>query len=542
MKAKVAIGITVTVLLLAAVGLLAYGFIFSPASDDAVTLVPEDAIGYFNLFLEPSNGQKQALEDLIAKTPFESPEEAIKRFTDLTNEGLKEQGCTFEEDIEPWLGNQIAGFLTELGDEGSGALLVGTDDGDAAIESIRKCGEEDFADAEERTYEGVDYFFYDDGAVGIVEDYLVIATEAGFEDVVDTSAGGESLEGSDKFQRALDPLTSDRLAVFYLDLQGLIEQMRETGQADSEEIAAFEAIYGGGLDQPLSAGLFARSDAVVFEYASGLPTGEGAEGLTGAFAAAAAPELLGQLPGGSWGALAVGSFGDYVNGILDLVGQSIPGGRASLDAQFERMTGLSLSNDVLAWMGDLGLFVQGNSTSTLSGGLVLETTDEAASLAAVEALEKFARKDDAPVKELTVAGAEGFTIQDPLQPQPINVAVGNGRVVVAYGDLATEQALEGQVTLEQESDVFTEAMDGLGEEFNMSAFFEADAIQTLVEDEVLATLTTYDPATGEIIANTEAQDRYEQDVKPFVDPLSYLAFGSRVEEDTATARLVIGVE
>ena len=542
MKAKVAIGVTVTVLLLAAVGLLAYGFIFSPASDDAVNLVPENAIGYFNVFLSPSNSQKQALEDLIAKTPFDSPEEAIDRLTSLTNEGLKEQGCTFEEDIEPWLGSQVAGFLTEVGDEGQGAVLVGTEDGDAAIASIRKCGEDDFEDAEERSYEGVDYFFYDDGAVGIVDGYLVIATEGAFEDVVDTSAGGNALVDSDKFQSALEPLTSDRLALFYLDLESLFEQLQETGEADPEEMAAFESVYGGALDQPLSAGLFARSDAIVFEYASGIPTGEGAEDVTSAFTGAVSSDLLGRLPGGSWGAFAIGSFGEYVDGLLDLVGRTTPGGRAFFETQFARTTGLSLTDDVLGWMGDLGIFVQGTSTATLSGGLVIETDDEAASVAAVEALERFARQDDAPVKELSLPGAEGFTIQDPFQPQPINVAVGNGRVVIAYGDLATEQALEGEVTLEQESDVFADAADTLGEEFTMSGFFEADAIQTLVEDEVLPTLTTYDPASGQYLPNTEAQDRYEEDVKPFVDPLSFLAFGSRVEEDTATARWVIGVE
>ena len=542
MKAKVAIGVTATVLLLAAVGLLAYGFIFSPASDDAVTLVPEDAIGYFNVFLSPSNSQKQALEDLIAKTPFDSPEEAIDRFTSLTNEGLKEQGCTFEEDIEPWLGKQIAGFLTELGDEGSGALLIGTDDGDAAIEAIQKCGEDDFEDAEERSYEGVDYFFYDDGAVGVVENHLVIATEAGFEDVVDTSAGDNSLEDSDKFQQALDPLTSDRLALFYLDLQGLLDQLQEAGEVDPQGLAAFEAVYGGAVDQPVSAAFSARSDALVFEYAFGTPGGEDAGGAAGAFAAAATPELLGRLPGGSWGAIAIGSFGDYVDGILDLAGQMFPGGRAALDSQFQQQTGLSLSEDVLSWMGDLGLFIQGNSTATLSGGAVLETSDEAASLAAVTALERFARQDGAPVTELNLPGADGFTVQEVGQPQPINVAVGNGRVVIAYGDLATEQALEAEVTLEGQSDVFAQAADALGEDFTMAGFFEADAIQTLVEDEVLPTLTTFDPASGQFIQNTEAQERYEEDIKPFVDPLSFLAFGSRIEEETTTTRLVVGVE
>ena len=546
MKPKVVVATIVTVVLLGAVGFIGYGFLFSSAADDAVTLVPEDSIGYFNIFLSPSNSQKRALESLIEKTPFESPEEAIERFTNLADEGLKEQGCTFEEDIDPWLGKQVAGFLSEIGDEGSGAILIASDDDEAALASLEKCGDEEFQNSEERSYEGYDYRAQPEGtptgAVGIVEGYLVLGTEDAFKDVVDTAAGGSSLQDSEKFDSALEPLNDDRLALFYLDFKALIDQMVEQGQAEASEIAAFETYLGGATDQPLSAGLFARSDAVVLEYAAGLPTGEDAGGLLGATEDALRQDILGQLPGGSWGALAVGSVGNYIDQILGLADQFQPGGRAFLEAQFERQTGLSLNEDVLSWMGDLGAFVQGTTPDTLSGGVVLETDDEAAALTAVRALEAFARREKAPVKPLGVPGFEGFSLQDPFQPQPINVAVGNGRVVFAYGDLATEQALEADVTLEEQSETFGAATEALGEDFSMSGFFEADAIQGLVESSVLPTLTTYDPASGQVIPNTEAQDRYENDIKPFIDPLSFIAFGSRIEDGTTTTRMVVGVE
>ena len=67
MKAKIAVGIAATLLVLGAVAVLTYGFIFSPAADDAVTLVPDDAVAYFNAFLTPSRSQQQAIESLIEK-------------------------------------------------------------------------------------------------------------------------------------------------------------------------------------------------------------------------------------------------------------------------------------------------------------------------------------------------------------------------------------------------------------------------------------------------------------------------------------------
>ena len=356
MKPKIIVAVVVTVLLLGAGALLAYGFFFSAASDDALTLVPEDAIGYFNVFLSPSSSQKRALEDLIEKTPFESSEEAIKKLTDLLDEGLKEQGCTFEEDIDPWLGKQVSGFLTQVGDEGEGAILLATDDEDAALAAFEKCSEEDFEQAEERSYEDVDYRFVDDGAIGVVESYLVAGTEGAFKQVVDTAAGEESLEASEQFDEALEPLTSDRLAVFYLDVKGLIGQLQETGDAAPEELAALESFYGIASDRPLSAALSARSDAIVFEYAAGLPE---RDALAEVAEETTSSDLLGELPGGSWGAIAIGSFGEYVDRILDLSAQFGAGDCDVLEEQFAKMKGLSLSDDVLPCMGDLGIFVKG---------------------------------------------------------------------------------------------------------------------------------------------------------------------------------------
>lgn len=547
MKVKVAIGIVVTLLLVGAVGLLSYGFFFASAEDDALALVPEQSVGYFNVFLDPSTSQKQALEDLIEKTPFESPDEALNELRSLVDEGLEDTGCSFEEDIDPWLGKQIAGFLSETGsgsdevNEGQGGVLVATDDADAALASLDECGDEAYQNAEDRTYEGVDYKFQENTAIGVVEGYLVIATETGLKQVVDTAASGNSLEGSEKFNDAVDPLTSDRIATFYLDIQGILKQVQESGAVEGPEAAFFDSFYEATGDQPFAGGLSLRSDGIVFEYAAGIPEGGAAAGLINAASNALESDVLETLPGGAWGALGIGSFGEYLDTTLDTFSDFAPGGRDFIEAEFEKATGLSLRDDVLSWMGDLGLFVQGTSPTTISGGLVIETTNPEASRLTISKLAELAKKEKVPTKELTIPGVEGFAIQDQFQPQPINVAANDERVVVAYGNVATEQALEGGVTL-AEDETFQSASEALGEDFTMSAYFEANSIQTLVEDTVLPSLTTFDEETFESVPNTEAQETYEESVKPFIEPLSYIAFGTRIDDGISLSRVIVGVE
>lgn len=530
MKTKIAVGIAAAVLVVGAGIVLAYGFLFSPAADDAVTLVPQDAVGYFNAFLSPSRSQQSALEGLIEKTPYETPEELFEKLRELMNQGMEESGCTFEDDIEPWLGKQIAGFLTEVGDEGQGAVLVATEDGDATLDAITKCSGDDAPDFEERSYNGVDYQFVDDGAFGVVESYFVIGTEDAFKSVVDTAESGESLESTDKYKDAIDDLTADHLLVLYADVKAMVAQAREE-DADDPGIAAFESILNLASDRPLSAALSARDNAIVFEYAQGLPAEADLAELTEGVATST---LLPQLPGGSWGAIGLGNFGEFVDGLLNTYSQiGAPFfNRQTVEQQFETQTGLSLTEDVLSWMGDIGFFVQGTSLPTLSGGAVVETTDPEASRLAVKKVQDLLKKEGAPVGELTVVGAEGFSIQDPFQPQPINVAVGEDRVVIAYGNLATEQALKGDVTLE-ENENFQTAQDALGEGYSVSGYFQADPIQQLVEGLLLQQFSTTD--------STASAD-YEENVKPFIDPMSFLVFGQKIEGETAITKVVLGAE
>ena len=550
MKPKVVIAALAAVLVVGAGVWFAYGLLESPASDDAIKLVPEDSKLYGNVFLDPSNDQKKAIESIIQSTPFEEPERVEDKLSELFDELLKDSGCKFEDDIKPLLGNQVAVFATDFSEDAEGALLVATTDEDGALAAFEKCAEELWEELEETTYKDYDYGVSDDdGAVGTVNGYLVVGTEGGFKAVVDTAEGGPTLQDNGEFRAARARHSDDNIAFVYLDLEGLLQSMQASGEVGSTEAAALQSFYGAGGVAPLTFSLEAESKAVVIEYAAELPREGQAATFSELVEASIESDVVPTLPGASWGAIGIGSLGDYINTFLDFAVQSgVPGGRESIEAEFQKETGLSLTNDLLSWMGDAGLFIQGTGPPTLSGGLVLETSDEAASARAIGVLEDFIRTEakksgdkDLVLSEPNVPGVEGFAVQDGGMPQPVNVVVGRGKVVVAYGDPSTQQALDADDTLEDQEQ-FQSAQAAIGEDFTIQGYFAMDPIQDLVEATVIPTLQTFDEETFEMVPDTEAQERYEQDVKPFLDPLAFFAFGSKVDGDVTVSRLVVGVE
>ncbi|MGH2731039.1 MAG: DUF3352 domain-containing protein, partial [Actinomycetota bacterium] len=162
--AKWIIGGLVGLVVLGGIAYAAVNALFSAAEDDAVKVAPADAVLYGNVFLEPSNGQKIAIGELLEKFPDAgTPDEAKELIERLLDEAFSGAGITYTDDVEPWLGKQIAFFFTSFGPaEPAGAALIHTEDQDATEEMIAKLQEadDDVELVEEKSYEGVDYNLY----------------------------------------------------------------------------------------------------------------------------------------------------------------------------------------------------------------------------------------------------------------------------------------------------------------------------------------------------------------------------------------------
>ena len=532
MKKGLIIG-AVAVLLAGGIGFAAIRFLAQPSEDSALSLIPSDAYVYGNLFIQPSGDQKRALDELLGSFPrIESTDQALDRLTELLDGELKEVGLSYAEDIEPWLGDQVSFFLSGGIDPPDGAGLLETTDPDAAADVIEKLREsEDAPEPEQKSYGGVDYDLEDADeevpmAIGFVDDFLVIGTENGFKAVVDGSQDSnfEGLSDTEGYQVAFDGLEDQNILSVYLDQTRLFELLGESGELGPQEAAIFQSFPG--LQNAGTAGfvLSARAEGVSFQSSSAMPDEEDAGSLTGLVGGT---DLIRELPGDSWAALGIPSVGETITAFLE-VASELPGGEAASEqasAAVEQETGLDLEDEVLAWMGDAAIFVQGTNFQEMGGGLILESSDPEATKDALDALRVRIEQDGVPTTDEERDGYEGFSIQAGL-PAPIYALVAD-RLVVTYGDNATDDAIEPEATL-GDGETFQAAEEALGDGYEPSFYVDLNEVFEVVD-------------FARAFAG-ETDDGYEQDVKPWVDPLAYVVAGSRVDGERLYQSVFVGVE
>jgi hypothetical protein len=406
--------------------LVALGCGNDEGASSATSLAPAGSVLYAEVDLDPAGDQKQAIDELIGKFPGEGS--AGERLRSLVEKGLRESDApiTFEKDVEPWLGDSAAFFITDA-EKGAGAALIATDDEDAARDAIEKSFE---GDAREKSYEGVDYFASGDAAGGVVDGFVVAGDERGFKAAVDASDGGSTLDDDERYDEATSDVSEDRLGLFYVNTPELGRTLRQ--EAAGVPLAQFKDLF----KDPVVATFDVDSDGVSFEadapasLAKSVPFfGEGSD-------------LVEELPADSWLALAQPDLGKVLDYYIETIGASV-GGRDVIESQFRSATGLDLGRDLLDWMGDFAVFVRGTSVGELNGGIVVETSDPAATARLISRLGQLSRRSPGTRVEPYSApgGGRGITLTDSDVPAPVHIFQRDNRFVVAYGSAAAEDAV-----------------------------------------------------------------------------------------------------
>jgi Protein of unknown function (DUF3352) len=434
----------------------------SESASGAAALAPAGSLLYGEATIDPEGDQEQQLRDLYAKFP--GGKDVANALPNLLEKAFRDEGAeiSFKKDIEPWLGEDAAGFLSSVdGADPSGAFMVATDDEDAAMDAVRKSEEGEKGDEKEASYKGHDYLVVDDGVAGTLDGWLVFGTEAGFKKAVDVSEGEDSLEDAESFEEATDEAPDDRLGLLFLDTQRLF---REAGGSGAGQL-------GAGLPKdPVVVTLAADSDGA---EATATMSAEGGFSLTGS-----SSELLDGVPEDSWVAVGLADAGKTLKKAVLSFADSI-GGRDVIEQQLRSATGLGL-DDVLDWMGDAALFARGSTVGGLNGALVVQTKDEAASGRVLDSLQRLARgSGEVDVGRLPFEG-EGFSVRDPEIPQPIFMFQRDGRVVIAYSESAAKAALDPSGTL-ADSEPYRRAVDALGDGYDPSLFVAIGPILDLVD-------------------------------------------------------------
>lgn len=398
----------------------------SSSASDPAQLVPASAPFYAEAVVRPK-GKEAADVDAVLKKVLrtDDPAGTLRSFFD---KAASKDGVSFAKDVEPWLGDRVGLAVTSLRGSNADAVVVipSTDDGKAGAALKKTKG-----DIVQRTYKGIDYRLdrKDGTAAAVVAHQVVIGSEPAFKAAVDASKG-QSLGDANALRTARAKVAQDRIGFLYLDVQGFLQAATQAASSDPQ-VGAIVQAFAGALPKTIAAALQADPDVIRIDAASiGTPKSF-TSGGSGA-------DMVASLPSDSWVALGVANLGQTIDRTLQAV-QGAGGltgvGVKALLGQLQTQTGLDLRRDVLAWMGDAGVFVTGTSSSDLGGALVVKTSDPAKTKATIAALRKLAngQSGGSRIEDLHAQGVDdGFSVKSSGGPR-VDVALAGDKFVVAIG-------------------------------------------------------------------------------------------------------------
>ena len=490
---------------------------------DPATLVPADAPVYLEAVVKPEGDLESNVDSALSK--LLGTEDPGAMITDAIDSELaaEDAGVTWDE-VDAWLGARVGGFVNDFSaEQGEGAAVIAVTDADAAQETLDKLeSSDDSGDLTDAEYEGISYKrdTSDGGAYGFVEDFLVIGTEQGFKDAVDAGAG-DSLADDEAAAEARESAGGDDLFTAIVDVNATVDQAIDSGGLREQDLGPYKDQLEQFGDEPVVFGAGAEEDAFVFETSA--PATEDGEG--------AITDIVSTLPSDAWLAFGAADVGEMLQVSLDGLTKSLETSAEQypeLDAQgaipdipkeIEKQTGLDIERDI-AWIGDVGGFVQGTSIFGLGGGLVIETDDEAAATEAIDSLARTLGKERSVQVQET---ADGFEVQVQGAPVGGEVAVRDGKVVFAAAGATVDDILSPSETLDS-SDRFGAASDALGDDLTPVMFVDVPTIFDLVD------------STGQ-----EPTDPDYQASKQYLGAIDYLVAGGGSDGDRMISRFLIGV-
>ena len=483
---------------------------------DPAAIVPSRAPVYVEAKVNPKGDDVNELAKKLVGT--ENPGAEIKKAIERE---AKSEGTNldFEKDVDPWLGDRVGLFLSKVGpgDASKGAVVLSLEDADKGEKFLEKqLREPDEKGGPKpkvvtRKYKDSEYLVdtNDDNAVVITGDYAIQGNEDGVKGALDAKEG-ESIADNKDFKSARDTITDKDLGVAYFRFTELFSGLGSQGAAARQAFAAFGDSAIVGLD--------ADSDKIKIESA--------ALGVSEQAAGSGPGAVLPELPGSSWLAAGTADFGARLNQAID---QAAQGAAASgVDAeqlirQIEQQTGLNPRRDLAAWMGDMGLFVYGDTLQSIGGGLVAQSKNPAATRRAIPKIARIVRSQGFGVEQLNRGGARGVTLTSPQLPLPIHMALAGDRFIVAVTNPALDQALKPTEAL-RDSAAFKSAQGSLGDGMQPSMFVNFDPISKLVDQ------------SGSV-NNQEARQ-----FKKALDAMTTMVAGGKSEGDTQRGRIVVGVK
>lgn len=478
---------------------------------------PADAVLYGQAVVQPEGDLKQTIEDLLGRFP--GGDQADEALIAALEEDAETEGFSFEEDIESWLGERIAGFgAPGEGGELTGAALVEATDEGAARDFVKKAAEADELEETERDYEGVELLVDEEGTASAVFDgLLAVGEEDAVERAIDTRED-DALAGEDRYTEAVDRAEAEsRLGLALIDLQGLFESLpaEETEGFSPDQFLGLLQDSGTDPAVPVVLSAMVEEGVVRLEQTS---SGETVEG---------GAELLGTLPADSVFAYAVPELPPgLVEGFEFGFSQGATEGgvdQQELERALERELGVN-PIEVLQSLEAFGLYVRGGAP-TPGAAAFADLASERDAADVVAAARRALTREGIPIEPLPRGAASaGFTIPPGAVPFPLIVTQDEARLVVATSPEELEAATEGADETLEESGAIEEARELLGgEEIEPLLYADGDALVQL-----LGAAAAGDPELEQAL--------------PYLEPLGRIVSGSGSDGDLVISRTAVEIE
>jgi hypothetical protein len=513
-------------------------------SADPAGVVPSYAPVYIGAVVRPEGGKLED-EALAAGRALTGQRNPYARLLGVLHTPGS-AALDYSRDVKPWLGENAGLFFTALGSTQALAKLLqqgllgtgggaewpfGTDGAQGAIvldtsdlAAAKKFVSTQAAHAGARTsaYKGVSYETTTAAggvAFALIHRLVVLGTEAGVRAVIDTSQSGASLQGAGPYAQLQTVAPAGALGHVYQNPAAL-KKAHLAGAGAGEDAAqsppALLEELGGS--RPLNVSLVPAAKSIALDAdigpAPAASSGSGAHqsGLVGALATGS--QALGELPGESWLAAGLGDTGGAPGGALEglrnllslasTLGASGTGAplapaspqvTLSVQGVLEGMlTPLNLlaantpqaKRDYRAWMGEAGVFASGTTVLELKAGVVIDSTDPAASRAAVGKLASALNRSGAEASRATIAGTDA-AIEVKVTGLPVTLVIADGlaqdgqtKFVMGVGESSITSALRPPSTMSG-SAAYTAAQTALGEGIKPSLQVDFATMLSLLE-------------------------------------------------------------
>ncbi len=222
------------------------------SGDELVRMVPANTDIYATALLDPSLAQKRDLQSVLERFPQLSSDSKLQKQLDSAMEdAFRSSGISWKNDVQPWIGSQIAGIGDFTGGATGGAMLLRTKDEHAAAAMFDKlksgpAGKDTHFSSEKHggvtVWRGSTASNSADGAYAVFDHTVVVGSSAAMvEKVIDTDQGkNPNLGNAATYKETLQDLPADHLGVVYVNAQSVMKALKDAlGPVDSGSTPPF---------------------------------------------------------------------------------------------------------------------------------------------------------------------------------------------------------------------------------------------------------------------------------------------------------------